>query len=93
MALATQRQLLNHRANIAAIGADMKNARATHAVEWLENHIAVLGMKGAQYIITARHNRRRAALGKLLGKELLITLQQRSSGVDHQHALALGKAQ
>ncbi len=53
----------------------------------------MLGMERAQHVIAAGDDRRRAALGKLLGKELFVTLQQGCRGVDDQHALTLGKAQ
>ena len=63
---------------------------AAHAVQRLEDHIAMLGHELAQHIRAAADHRGRRALREQRGEQLLVAIAQALWTVDHQHTLALG---
>ena len=52
-------------------GADAEDAHAAHAVEGLEDDVAVLGVEALDLGLAARHERRRDELRELEDRELL----------------------
>ncbi|MCY1362341.1 hypothetical protein D9M69_490550 [compost metagenome] len=70
-----------------------ENRRAAHAVQRLEDHIAVFGGELTQNVRSSADHGRRRALREQRGEQLLVAVAQALRFVDHQHAGALGLLQ
>jgi hypothetical protein len=75
---------------VQAVGADAEDAHAAHAVQRLEDDVAVLGVEGADGRGAARHERGRDELRELEDGELLGVVAQRRGAVEDACTLALG---
>ena len=74
-AVAVQR--LDDAAEVQAVGADAEDAHAAHAVERLQDDVAVLGVEARHRRRVARDERRRDELRELEDRELLGMVAQR----------------
>ena len=81
---------LGDAAEVEAVGADAKDAHASHAVERLEDDVAVLGMEALDRRLVARHDRRRDVLRELEDGELLRVFAQGLRRIEDARAFALG---
>ena len=75
---------------VQPVGADAEDAHAAHAVERLQDDVAVLGVEALDVAFVARHQRRPDELRKLEDRELLRVVAQRARLVEDTRAFALG---
>ena len=86
-------QRLGDAAEVEPVGADAEDAHPAHAVERLEDDVAVLGVEAADLGRLARDQRRRDVLRELQDRQLLRVVAQRARTIEHARALALGLLQ
>ncbi len=82
---------LDDRAEIHPVGLHTEHAHPAHAVERLDDHVAMLGVEGAQARRITRDERRRDELRKLADRELFRVIADRLRLVEHVRARPLGK--
>ena len=85
--------LLDDAAEVQPVGLDAEDAHAAHAVERLEDDVAVFGVKGADGGCRARDQRGRDEWLELHDGEFFRMVAQGAGAVDDQRALALGLLQ
>jgi hypothetical protein len=81
---------LGDAAQVQAIVLHAEDARTAHAVERLEDDVAVLGMEGAHGLDAARHQRGRDVQRELEDGELFRVFAQRLRLVEDAGTFALG---
>ena len=81
---------LDDGAKIESVGLHAEDAHSTHAVERLEDDVAVLRMEGLHVLRLPRDERGRGKLGELHHGELLRMVAQRRGLVEDARTLALG---
>ncbi len=82
-------RLLEDGARVGVAAAHVKNAEPTRGVEGLDHHLApLLGQKRPQPVRLARHHRRRAEVGELQHRQLLVLLAQAARVIDDQRPAA-----
>ncbi len=86
-------QRLDHRAEVHAVRADPEDAGPAHAVQRLEDDIALLGVEFAQALGVARDDGRCGELAELRDRQLLGVVADRLRLVEHARALPLGDLQ
>ncbi|MNE12636.1 hypothetical protein D3C80_1054410 [compost metagenome] len=67
-----------------------KDRGAAHAVQWLEDHVAMFGDKLANDVRAAADQGRRGALREQRGEQLFVAVAQALWAVDHQHTSGFG---
>ena len=86
-------EYFQHHAGIAVAGLDAKDARAAHAVERLDHHIAMLGDETLEVGGAARHQRRPGQMREAIDRHLLVDIPKRVAAIDHQRTFALRQFQ
>jgi len=86
-------QGLDDDADIGTAQLQAENRGAAHAVQRLENDVAVLGQKTPYLLRLGGDQRRRGALGEIRGKQLFIGVAQAPGAVDDQQPLGFGQLQ
>jgi len=86
-------QRLDDAAQVQAVVLDAEDARAAHAVQRLEDDVAVLGMKAPHVVRIARHQGGADELRKLQDGQLFGVVAQGARLVEDPRAFALGLLQ
>ena len=84
---------LGDAAEVQPIGADAKNPHAAHAVERLQDDVAVHGVEALDRFGVARDQRRRDPLREFEDRELFGVVAECRRPVEHARAFALGLLQ
>ena len=83
----------NDPAQVEPVFTHPKNARAPHAIQWLQDDVLVLGMKLPDGCGVACHQRGRSKLGKLQKGKLFGVVAQSAWVVEHLSAFVLSPLQ